>query len=191
MEYDEEALGMINIFELNKKRDEKLLQKINIFRQVLRKCHHRIKKVAVEGSTYCFFIIPEYIPGVPKYNTVECAGYIVKKLKLNGFLIKYTYPNLLFITWEHVPSELKCPEVKEVKMEISTNPAADYNQLIQNITKRKNGLNPLYMEYKMISNIGGKSGSYTETGETPLRLLQDDTTSYRDIKDVRKYDNRY
>ncbi len=93
MDFDEENMGMINIFELNKKRDEKLLQKINIFKQVLKKCHHRIKKVSMDGATYTFFIIPEYIPGVPKYNTVECAGYIVKKLKLNGFVIKYTYPN--------------------------------------------------------------------------------------------------
>ena len=29
------------------------------------------------------------------------------KHNLNGFTVKYTYPNLIYINWKHIPSEIK------------------------------------------------------------------------------------
>ena len=37
----------------------------------------------------------------PKYNTQECITYVIEKIINNGFQIKYTHPNLLFISWKH------------------------------------------------------------------------------------------
>ena len=58
------------------------------------------------------FLVPEVIIGVPKYNCNDCITYIYHKLEDNGFNIKYTHPNLLFISWKHwipqyVRSEIK------------------------------------------------------------------------------------
>lgn len=182
---DEDGLGMINIFELNKKRDEKVYAKISLFKSVLKRIHNRIQKVAAMNETYCFFIVPEYIPGLPKYDTLEVASFCVKKLKQNGFLVRYTYPNLIYISWEHVPSEVKCPEVKDIQLELETNPAANYNKLIQNIK----GAN-LYTPGKPLTHLKSAKPEYRSTGvvsvETPgLKAIEDigfsDSTSYGSI----------
>jgi hypothetical protein len=39
--------------------------------------------------------------GIPRYSVIECTKYLITTLKKNGFVVSYTYPNLLFISWEH------------------------------------------------------------------------------------------
>lgn len=97
----------MNIFSLNNVRDQKQLNKYHIYKKVLKKCHHRIQICANKGDGCCFYIVPEFIYGIPKYDTLNCASYIVKRLHSNGFRVTYTYPNLIYINWEHIPSELK------------------------------------------------------------------------------------
>jgi len=60
-----------------------------------------------KGETFCYYVVPEYIYGIPKYNTLNCAIYIVNKLKKNKLMVIYTYPNLIYISWSHIPSEIK------------------------------------------------------------------------------------
>jgi hypothetical protein len=98
---------MLNIHSLNNVRDQKEINKQEIYKKVLQKCHHRIKICANKGSSECCYIVPEYIYGIPKYDILNCALYIVNKLNLNGFTVKYTYPNLIYINWKHIPSEIK------------------------------------------------------------------------------------
>ena len=53
------------------------------------------------------------IIGVPKYDNNECIAYIINKLKENGFVVRYTHPNMLFISWKHwVPSYVR-QEIKK------------------------------------------------------------------------------
>ena len=99
---------MINIFSLNNVRDQKEINRFQIYKRVLKKCHHRIKTISSKGESFGFYVVPEYIYGIPKYDTLNCANYIVNRLRANGFKVLYTYPNLLFISWNHVPSEFKC-----------------------------------------------------------------------------------
>ena len=57
---------------------------------------------------FCWFVIPEVIIGVPKYDQGACIAYIVDKLKTNGFHVKYIHPNTLLISWLHwVPSYVR------------------------------------------------------------------------------------
>ena len=56
--------------------------------------------------------MPETIIGVPKYDYGACTAYIIDQLKENGFMVKYTHPNLLLISWAswcpaYVRSEIK------------------------------------------------------------------------------------
>lgn len=107
---------MINVFALNNVRDQKEINKNQIYKKVLRKIHHRVKVISSKGDSFCFYIVPEFIFGIPKYDTLNCAEYLVKKLKMNGFRVLYTYPNLIFISWNHVPSEIKHPEIKNTNI---------------------------------------------------------------------------
>ena len=125
---------MLNIYSLNNVRDQKEINKLEIYKKVLKKCHHRIKTFSSKGDSFCFYIVPEYIYGIPKYDTLNCAAYIVNKLKKNGFHVSYTYPNLIFISWGHIPSEIKNPQIKDLDIKSLTNKSINNNSLIKDQT---------------------------------------------------------
>ena len=93
-------MSMLNIDDLNNTLKEKEDKQNKIYDEILKKCHHKIKKTS-ETSTegFCFYVIPEYIYGFPLYNYKGCVIYLFKTLTKNGFEVKYTHPNLLFISW--------------------------------------------------------------------------------------------
>lgn len=97
---------MINVHKLNNVRDKREINKLEIYKLVLEKCYHKINTFSDKGYSYCFYIVPEYIFGIPRYDTLQCANFLIKILKHEGFIVSYTYPNLIFIVWEHIPSEV-------------------------------------------------------------------------------------
>lgn len=133
---------MLNIESLNNVRDQKLLNKFEIYSKVLHKCHHRIQTVSKKGGGNCFYIIPEYIYGIPKYDTLNCANFIVSKLKKNGFGIVYTYPNLVYISWGHIPSQVKT-NMKLTKPKPKPKPIVQPFRLIDDYRPSNNFLNKL------------------------------------------------
>ena len=98
---------MININKLNNVRDKREINKLQIYKLVLHKCYNKINIFSDRGYSFCFYIIPEYIFGIPRYDTLQCANFLIKVMKNDGFIIKYTYPNVIFILWDHIPSEIK------------------------------------------------------------------------------------
>jgi hypothetical protein len=125
---------MLNIFELNKKRDEKEIKKIETYRKILTKIHNKIKLNGSKGIEYSIYIIPKFVPGLPAYDQIKCADYCVERLRKNGFVTIYTYPNLIYISWAHVPSTIKQPEVLNVGYQIISNPYKDYSNLVYEIS---------------------------------------------------------
>lgn len=94
-------MSMINIDKLHKKKEQKESEKKKVYEVILKKCHHRIKTVAGmdNNGSFCFYVIPNYIYGVPLYDLKSCIIYVVVALIKNGFDVKYTHPNLLYISW--------------------------------------------------------------------------------------------
>ena len=94
-------MSIINIDELNSIQQSKKKYKEEIYETILLKCHCRIKLSAKTNDFgCCFYSIPKYIYGMPIYDYKLCLIYIVKALTKNGFSLKYTHPNLLFISWK-------------------------------------------------------------------------------------------
>ena len=59
------------------------------------------------------FVVPEImIEFQPQYNCGECTAYLMGKLDENGFRVKYTHPNLLFISWAHWVPDYVRTEIK-------------------------------------------------------------------------------
>lgn len=96
-------------------------------------------------NTNCWFVVPEIIIGVPKYDQAGCIAYIIDKLKENQFNVKYIHPNLLFISWQHwVPSYIRTEikkktgvvinEVGERLEDVGKSPA-DINAIVLNGSK--------------------------------------------------------
>ena len=129
---------MLNIFKLNKNRDRKLLNKNVAFKAILKKIHLKIENTSEKGIAQTIYVIPKVLLGLPVYDQIQCASFCVNKLRANGFLVVYTYPNMLFISWDHVPSTLQNPEYKPLAYEILTKPDRDYSDVIKKIANYRN-----------------------------------------------------
>ncbi len=100
----------INLDELYERKKQHDLNTVATFNRILNRIHTKIKVVSRQQVTTqcCWFVVPEMIIGVPKYDNINCTAYIIDKLQENGFLVKYTTPNLLFISWKHwIPSYVR------------------------------------------------------------------------------------
>ena len=100
----------LNIDELYERKRQYDLSKLELFNKILNRVHVRIKTTSRQkmDEQFCWFIVPEIIIGVPKYDQGACIAYIMDKLKENGFMLRYIHPNTLFISWAHwVPSYVR------------------------------------------------------------------------------------
>jgi hypothetical protein len=105
----------INIDELYEKKKHYDLQKLELFRKILNRIHVRIKTTAKQNlaEKWCWFVVPETIIGVPRYDQAGCIAFLMDTLQNNGFAIRYFHPNTLFISWNHwVPSYVR-DEIKK------------------------------------------------------------------------------
>ena len=93
----------MNIDELFKVDVETNKFREGIYTKILNRIHKRIKYVSKQkkNNKFCAYIIPEFILGYPRYDIYECTKFIMEKLDENGFKLKYTHPNMLWITWNH------------------------------------------------------------------------------------------
>jgi hypothetical protein len=100
----------INIDELYEKKRQVDLNKLELFKKILNRIHVRIKTMAKQSihDKFCWFVVPEVIIGVPKYDQAGCIAYIMNALQENGFNVRYFHPNTLFICWDHwVPAYVR------------------------------------------------------------------------------------
>lgn len=100
----------INLDDLYEKKRTYDLGKQELYNKILNRIHVRIKTTARQkvDEQFCWFVVPEVILGVPRYDQGECIGYLMDKLTENGFRIKYIHPNTLLIVWAHfVPSYVR------------------------------------------------------------------------------------
>lgn len=107
---NEDSNTNINLDELYEKKQQHDLNTISTYNRILQRIHSRVKVVSRQNisNQFCWYVIPEVIIGIPKYDHGACTAYIIDKLRDNGFIIRYTHPNLLFISWKHwVPSYVR------------------------------------------------------------------------------------
>tara|TARA_B100001057_G_C22860215_1_gene954211 strand:+ start:3624 stop:4205 length:582 start_codon:yes stop_codon:yes gene_type:complete len=105
----------INIDDLYEKKNKIQDQKERCYKKILARAHTKIKQTARlrAQDEYCFFLVPEFQIGVPSYDTASCIAYIMDKLQKNGFNVKYTHPNLIFISWNHYIDKRQRHEYKK------------------------------------------------------------------------------
>ncbi len=110
LENIEDFSEKLNIDELYEKKRQYDLNKLALFNKLLNRIHIRIKTISKQrlNEQFCWFVVPEIILGVPKYDQGACIAYLMDKLKENGFNTRYIHPNTLFISWVHwVPSYVR------------------------------------------------------------------------------------
>lgn len=144
---DNEESIKLNIDELYVKKQQQDLNVMNNYNKILTRIHNKIKYVSKQliNDQCCWYIVPEMMIGIPKYNHNDCTAYVIEKLRDNGFIIRYTHPNLLFISWKHwVPSYVR-NEIKKKTGQVLD----EYGNII--ISNHNNGINPFQENSKNIN----------------------------------------
>ena len=115
LENIEDFSEKLNIDDLYEKKRMQDLNKLALFNKLLNRIHVKIKTVSRQkiDEQFCWFLVPETIIGVPRYDQASCVAYLIDKLQQNGFNVRYIHPNTLFISWMHfVPSYVRT-EIKK------------------------------------------------------------------------------
>ena len=122
----------INIDELYEKKRQYDVNKLALYKKILHRVHVKIKTISKQTihEKSCWYVVPEIIIGIPKYDQAGCIAYIMDALQSNGFKSKYFHPNTILISWDHwVPSYVRT-EFKN-KTGITINEYGE-QQLLQN-----------------------------------------------------------
>lgn len=131
-----EKLNMDDLYEKKRQYD---LSKLSLYNKILNRIHVRIKTTSRQKieEQFCWFVVPEMIIGVPKYDQGSCIAYLIDKLKNNGFNVKYIHPNTLFISWLHwVPSYIRTELKKKTGIVVN-----EYGQKIDENDEKNNNYN--------------------------------------------------
>ena len=118
---DVENVRKINLDELYDTKKEKDLQKLQVFNRILNRIHTKIKMTSRQkiNSNFCWYVVPEVMLGVVNYDRVMCISYIIAKLEENDFQVRYTHPNLIFISWGHyIPTYVRTEFKKKTGISI-------------------------------------------------------------------------
>jgi hypothetical protein len=93
--------------QLFEKRVARDTAKLRAYEQVYKQIEIRIRSTAeLPGSpNYVLYTVPPFILGLPAMDMQDCIVYIVHKLRTSGFMVRFTYPNLLYISWQHYEQE--------------------------------------------------------------------------------------
>lgn len=112
---DDEFNVKINLDELFEKKKAHDLSKLNIYKKFLGRIHVRIKTTARQNidNRHCWFVVPEMMIGIPKYDQGACIAFLMDQLKENNFMVRYIHPNVLFISWKHWVPEYVRNEIKK------------------------------------------------------------------------------
>jgi hypothetical protein len=126
----------ISIDELYEKKRQTDLNKLELFKKILNRIHIRIKTTAKQNihEKFCWFVVPEIIIGVPKYDQAGCIAYLMNTLDANGFKVRYFHPNTILISWDHwVPSYVRNEIKKKTGIEVN-----EYGEKIEQETVDEN-----------------------------------------------------
>jgi hypothetical protein len=111
----------LNLDDLFRTRMHNNITTVKSYNTILDRIHKRIKTTSRQrhDNQSCWFVVPEVLLGVPKYDVRPCIAYLVKELEDNGMRVQYTHPNLLFISWAHwIPDYVRLEVKKQTGTQI-------------------------------------------------------------------------
>ena len=114
-EENRESVEKLNLDDLYDQKKQEDLGKLYTFNRILTRVHEKIKIAArlKNSQQFCWFLVPEVLIGVPNYDKNACITYMISKLEENDFIVRYTHPNLLFISWKHYVPNYVRTEIKK------------------------------------------------------------------------------
>lgn len=170
---DSDAIKKINLDELYDRKKTYDLSKLSTYNKILNRIHDKIKITSRQkiNEQFCWYIIPEIMLGVAAYDRASCISYILEELTGNGFVVRYTHPNLIFVSWKHyIPSYVRTEFKKKTGVIIDEhgNQIQEYDDYGNSIENRgpvannplsANSLDPFNMGLARKINNGKNNGN--------------------------------
>jgi|TARA_B110000259_G_scaffold118348_2_gene134651 hypothetical protein len=163
----------MNMDDLFAKKQQQDLNVLNNYNKILGRIHNKIKFTSKQlvNEQCIWYIMPEMMIGIPKYNHKDCTVYAIGKLRDNGFIVRYTHPNLLFISWKHwIPNYVR----NEIKKQTGKRIDETGNMLNEN-----EEINPFLDDF---SNGDNNFDNLMMNKSKSIKSKQEANNNYKDVK---------
>tara|TARA_Y100000816_G_scaffold234200_1_gene179709 strand:- start:176 stop:820 length:645 start_codon:yes stop_codon:yes gene_type:complete len=180
---DESESLKLNMDELYIKKQQQDLNIVNNYNKILTRIHNKIKYISKQliNDQCCWYIMPEMMIGIPKYDYKDCTAYVIEKLRDNGFIVRYTHPNLLFISWKHwIPTYVR----NEIKKKTGKN-IDEYGNIVDNNSNNSNNSNNLNNFNNSIQSQSNNTNSYDNI--IINKSENSSNSKNKDYKDIKTY----
>ncbi len=99
----EEQTPVLNPIDLYNKRRSKDAARLKAYNKILEQIYNRIRVISRLPNSQCYLLytVPPFILGLPKLDIEDCVVYVMYQLRHAGYETRYTYPNLIYISWIH------------------------------------------------------------------------------------------
>lgn len=89
--------------QLYDKRRSKDAARLRAYNKILEQIYNRIRVISELPSSQCYLLytVPPFILGLPKLDLEDCIVYLIYQLRHTGYEVRYTPPNMLYISWVH------------------------------------------------------------------------------------------
>ena len=89
-----------DLYDKRIKRDQARLRTYN---QILEQIYTRVYSTSqMSGNAnYILYTVPPFVLGLPRIDMEDCIVYLVYMMRNHGYEVRFTYPNLLYISWKH------------------------------------------------------------------------------------------
>lgn len=81
--------------------------RLRAYNTLLEQIYHRVYATSqLSGNTSSvLYTVPPFILGLPKLDMEDCIVYLVWQLRQAKFDVRFTWPNMLYISWKHHEGE--------------------------------------------------------------------------------------
>ena len=94
---------LLNPAELYDKRRAKDSGRLRAYNRLLEAIFHRIRTISrlPQSTSYLVYTVPPFVFGLPRLDLEDVTTYLIFQLRHAGYEVRFTYPNLLYISWAH------------------------------------------------------------------------------------------
>ena len=126
MSADEIQIPMLQVGDLYTRRQKRDAARLKAYNEILEQIYNRVRVTSQLPThpAYLTYTIPPFIFGLPKIDLEDCVVYLVYQLRAAGFEVKYTYPNLMYISWKHHEKKYLLEESPILQAMLATQKAA-------------------------------------------------------------------
>lgn len=93
--------------------------KTKTYQTILEKCQNQIINMANRDHTFCFYMVPLYVMGLPLYDINACIVYILLNLKKKGFQVQMANAQTIYISWKHIHQRQTRPQQRQIQQSSS------------------------------------------------------------------------